>query len=243
MVLEAVIFDLGGTLVYRRKDSNELIRAGHQAMANYLVGEGFDVERDDIERVSNGIYDAYASFAEKSFIELDSHLLYSAILDQLGIIDHNEDLIKGTINSFYSPFVDDFHIFPDVKRVLSNLREKGLKIGLVTNNHSRVFHLRLLEKFDLRKFFDAIAVSSSVGIRKPNKRIFLHCLKMLGVNNKNTIFVGDSPLHDIQGAKNAGIRSIWVKRKEYEDFPTKPDWIVESIKQVPEIIAPLLSQL
>ena len=243
MVLEAVIFDLGGTLIYHRKDRDELIRAGYQAMVNYLVCEGFDVELENVLRVSSEIYDAYESFAEKSFIELDQHLLYSAILDQLGIIDHSGELIKETINSFYKPLVDDFQIYPDVTEVLSDLRGKGLKIGLVTNNHSRDYHLLLLEKFNLGNFFDAIVVSSRLGIRKPNIRIFLHCLTMLGVSNENAIFVGNDPVHDVQGAKRAGIRCIWVKRREYEDVPTTPDWIIESIKQVSEIIAPLLSQL
>lgn len=236
MILRAVIFDFGGTLVYYSKDANELIRLGHQAMTGYLVGEGLDVELDDVIRVSNGIYEAYSSFAEKSLIELDARILYSGILYRLGITDYsNEDLITGMINSFFSPFVNDFHIFKDVKEVLTRLKETGLKLGLVTNNHSTDFHLRLLEKFDLKKFFDAIVVSSKLGIRKPHKGIFLHCMTKLGVSNENSIFVGDHPIHDVQGAKNTGMRCIWVKRKEYENAPAKPDWIVESIREAGEI--------
>jgi len=82
-------------------------------------------------------------------------------------------------------------------------------------------------------------VSSEVGVRKPHKGIFLHCLRELSVSNLNSIFVGDDPLDDIQGAKTAGMTCIWVKRREYEEMPTEPDWTVESVRQTGEIITHL----
>ena len=241
MVLQAVIFDLGGTLWHLSKDVNTVVRLGNRAIANYLVSKGFNVEVDDVITVSNRIYNSYENFANKSFIELDTSVLYSAILYQLDISDYSiEELITGAVNSFYDPFVEHIQIFQDVKEVLKKLKEKSLKIGLITNNFNIEFYLRLLRKFDLEKYFDSSVASGKVGIRKPHKRIFLHSLTELGVNKEDSIFVGDSLYHDIQGAKNAGIRCIWVKRKEYENIPVKPDWIVESIKQVEKIITSLV---
>jgi len=209
MTLRAVIFDLGWTLLHHSTDFDELITCSQQSMTDYLVGEGLEVELDDVTKVSNEVYSTYSSFAEKSLIALDARILYSAILYRLGIAEYsNEGLIVGTIRSFYDLFVDDYHIFKDVKNALSRLKRQGLKLGLVTNNHSTDFHLRLLDKFDLGKFFDAIVVSSELGVRKPHKRAFLHCLGELGVRSMNAIFVGDDPLHDIQGAKNAGMRCV-----------------------------------
>jgi len=240
MTLRAVVFDLGGTLVHHSTDFDKLIKSAHQSMRDYLVREGMAVELDDVAKVSNEVYSTYSSFAEKSFIELDARILYSAILYKLNIADYSDQgLITGTINSFYGPIVDDYHIFNDVKDVLGELADDGLRLGLVTNNHSTDFHLRLLGKFDLEKFFDAIVVSSELGVRKPHKRAFLHCLRELGVKGVNALFVGDDPLQDIQGAKNAGMRCIWVKRKEHEDMPTEPDRTVQSIRQAEEIIAHL----
>jgi len=239
MTLRAVAFDLGGTLVHHSTDFDKLLRAAHQSMRDYLAREGVEVELDDLAKVSNEVYSAYSSFAERSLIELDARILYSAILYKLDIAYPNEGLISGTINSFYGPIVDDYYIFNDVKEVLGRLADGGLRLGLVTNNQSTDFHLRLLAKFDLRKFFDAIVVSSELGVRKPHRLAFLHCLRELGVRSMDAVFVGDDPLHDIQGAKNVGMRCIWVKRREYEEVPTEPDWTVESINEAGEIIAHL----
>ena len=225
MFLQSVVFDLGGTLLYYGEDADELIKLGHQALTEYLVGEGLQVEFKDVERVGNGIYEAYLPFAEKSLIELEARILYQAMLYQLGIDDYsNDDLITGAVHSFYGPIVDGYQIFSDVKEVLGRLKSRGLKLGLMTNNDSADFSDRLLQKFDLNRFFDSIVVSAKIGLRKPHKRMFLHCLKELDVSNEDSIYVGDHPVHDIQGAKSVPMRCIWIKRKEYADIPTKPDW-------------------
>jgi len=237
MVLQSVIFDLVGTLLYYGEATGNLITLGHQALTDYLVGEGLDVEFEDVGRVGNGIYEVYLPFAEKSLIELEARVLYQAMLYQLGIDDYsNEDLIAGAIRSFYSPIVDGYQIYSDVREVLGRLKGRGLKLGLITNNDSADFSDRLLQKFGLNRFFDSIVVSAKIGLRKPHKHMFLHWLKELDVSNEDSIYVGDHPIHDIQGAKNAQIKCIWVKRKEYADIPTTPDWTVESISQAEQII-------
>jgi len=80
MVLQSVIFDLVGTLLHYGEGAGNLITLGHQAMTDYLLGEGLDVKFKDVERIGNGIYEAYLRFAEKSLVELDARVLYSAIL-------------------------------------------------------------------------------------------------------------------------------------------------------------------
>ena len=241
MVLDAVIFDFGGTLVYHRKATEDLIRLSHQSMTNYLNSRGLSVELERVTEVSNGIYNAYAAFAEKSFIELDSHKIYLAILYQLGAAKFDdEDLISGAVKSFHAPIVDDYCLYEDAKQVLEWLRKKKLKIGLVSNNHSTDFHSRLLQKHGIENYFASTIVSSTIGIRKPHKRIFLHCLTQLRTKPENTIFVGDEPIHDVEGAKNAGMRCIWIKRKDWPEVQVQPDWTVRSLSEVKEIIATLI---
>jgi putative hydrolase of the HAD superfamily len=241
MVLDAVAFDFGGTLVYQRKSTEELVRLGHNSMTNYLKSRGFNVELDKVIEVSGGIYNAYVAFAEKSFVEMDSHRIYPAILYQLGVAEFdNEDLISGAIKSFYAPMVDDYCLYEDVRQVLEWLKKRNLKIGLVSNNHSTDFHLRLLQKYGLENHFASIVVSSMVGIRKPHRHIFLHCLSQLGVKPENAVFVGDHPVQDIQGAKNAGMQCIWMKRKDWTEVQAQPDWTAKSFSEVERIITTLL---
>jgi len=65
-------------------------------------------------------------------------------------------------------------------------------------------------------------------------------LAQLGVKPEKAVFLGDYPIHDVQGAKNAGMRCIWVKRKDWQEVPAKPDWTVDSLSEIEEIIATLM---
>lgn len=237
MVLDAVIFDFGETIVHLGKTMKELSSLCHQSMTNYLKSKGLNVSYDRVVEISDGIYNAYLRFAGKSFIELDSTQIYPVILYKLGAAEYDdEDLVSGAIEGFYSPIVDNYCLFEDAKSVLEALKKKNLKIGLVSNNHSTDYHVRLLKKHDLESYFDSIVVSSMIGIRKPHERIFQHCLTQLNVKPENAVFIGDHPILDIQGAKNAGMRCIWIKRKDWKEAPVKPDWTVGSLSEVEEII-------
>jgi len=229
-------------LVQYRQSSSVLIRLGNQAVADYLRGKGFLVAPYDVDTVSGEIYDAYTSFAEKSLLEIDSHIIYTAILYRLGVSDFSDrELISGAINSFYNPTIDDYYIFEGVEEVLGPLRERGLRLGLVTNNDSMNYHQRLLGKFGLERFFDSIVVSCILGVRKPHRLMFLRCLKELGVSNRESVFVGDRPRTDVEGARNAGIRSIWLRRDGQKEASIRPDWTAQSLGEVEAIIASQLN--
>jgi putative hydrolase of the HAD superfamily len=240
MVLQAVIFDLGGTLIYHRTSLPELIQLGYQALTDYLMSKEAHLKLDDVSSVSIRVYNAYEKFAEESFVELEPSVLYSSIMRQLGVDDFSEDFIEGAVESFYGPLLNDYDAYPDSEQTLHNLKERGLKLGLVTNNHSAYFSSNLLHSCDLERFFDVIVCSGQLGIRKPHKGIFLHCLRKLGVSHGDAVFVGDEPAHDIRGARDAGIRSIWVKRNEHDTTSVMPDWTVKSISEAEKVIDVLL---
>ncbi|MCW4038612.1 MAG: HAD family hydrolase [Candidatus Bathyarchaeota archaeon] len=234
-----MIFDLGGTLLDYSMELKELLMLSHQSMTKYLVDKGFDVELDDVKNVSNRLYEAYTSFAETTFIEMEASTIYPAILYQLDIDDYaNKDLIGGVIHAFYTPILDDYHMFKEVKEVLRILKAKRLKIGLITNNYSTDFSHRLLKKFDLENYFDSIVVSSEVSIRKPHKGIFLHSLKTLNVSHNSSIFIGDRLLEDVQGAKTAGIPCVWLNRNNMPLKPSDPhpDYEIHDLEELLGII-------
>ena len=101
--------------------------------------------------------------------------------------------------------------FPDAKRTLLTLRKKGYKLGLISNTHWR---LSIQSRNEFRRFFDVIALSYEHGYAKPHPSIFLDTLKKLRTNASECLHVGDDPVADIKGAKNVGMRTAFVKRKE-----------------------------
>jgi len=105
---------------------------------------------------------------------------------------------------------ENFELFEDVFPVLEELRDAGLRIGVVSNGirdlHAFVAHHRL----DV----DAIVDSRSHGRVKPHPTIFQAALDQLGVAAADAVMVGDSLEEDIEGARALGMRAILIDREE-----------------------------
>lgn len=126
-----------------------------------------------------------------------------------------------------------------VPTVLSQLRYK-YKLGLISNFAYPPGLTRTLERFDLAKFFNVIMISGDVGWRKPSSRIFQKALESLGVAASETVFVGDSLLHDIKGAKKVGIRTVLVRKSLTGEMETEnPDVIVSELDELPLVLKSL----
>ena len=109
-------------------------------------------------------------------------------------------------------------------------------LTVVTNGFVEVQY----EKFDksgLRDCFAHIVLSEEVGCQKPNPRIFEEALRMNGLSAEDVVMIGDSWNSDIQGAINAGIDQIWI-RKSKDPLPEgqSATYLVQSLSEVMEIL-------
>lgn len=103
---------------------------------------------------------------------------------------------------------------------------KKYPLTVVTNGFVEVQY----EKFDksgLRDRFAHIVLSEEVGCQKPNPRIFEEALRMNGLQAEDVVMIGDSWSSDIQGAINAGIDQIWIKKSK-EQGTKNQDTIVQT---------------
>lgn len=97
--------------------------------------------------------------------------------------------------------------------VLLTLKEKGYKLGLISNTHWR-FLENSRRKF--RTYFDVITLSYEHGYAKPHPSIFLTTLERLKVRADRCLHVGDDPVADIEGAKGCGMKTAFIKRADGE---------------------------
>jgi len=111
----------------------------------------------------------------------------------------------------------NFDLFEDVLPVLAHLRQRGLKLGLVSNTGRDVDEF--LAHHSLR--ID-VALSSRIhGKVKPHPTIFQAVLDRLGVAAEQSAMVGDSPEDDLEGARGLGMRAFLVDREGL--FPEAED--------------------
>jgi HAD superfamily hydrolase (TIGR01549 family) len=87
----------------------------------------------------------------------------------------------------------------------------GGRLGLITNGPADIQRAKI-EQLGLAPLVDFALVSGELGIEKPDPAIFREALRRGGAIAAEAIFVGDSPDHDIAGARAAGIRAVWMNR-------------------------------
>ena len=133
-----------------------------------------------------------------------------------------------------------FSLLPGAEDLVRYLAKK-YPLTVVTNGFVEVQY----EKFDksgLRECFAHIVLSEEVGCQKPNPRIFEEALRMNGLQAEDVVMIGDSWNSDIQGAINAGIDQIWIRKnkeqgtKSQDTTEQTATYIVQSLSEVKRIL-------
>jgi 2-haloalkanoic acid dehalogenase type II len=99
--------------------------------------------------------------------------------------------------------------YPDAHDTVERLAADGLTIGLLSNADED-FLQRAISRTRLR--FSVIQSSESLRVYKPHRAVFLAACDLLHCEPNETLYVGDSPIADVGGAHNAGLRTAWIRR-------------------------------
>ena len=105
-----------------------------------------------------------------------------------------------------------WRVFDDVLPVLSGLKSRGFKCGLISNWDERL--RRLLDELALTAWFDVIVISCEAGHAKPAPQIFHRAARQLGLPTGAILHVGDSGSEDLAGAQAAGMQAVLLDRRE-----------------------------
>ena len=149
------------------------------------------------------------------------------------------------IDEKYTAKITEFYLrdYPGVKAhvegavpVIKQLSQK-YQLGVVSNGYTDVQY-RKLEAMGLRDLFSCIVLSEEFGIRKPDPRIFHQAALLLHMQPQECLYVGDSYINDVIGAKNAGMQACWLNRESVTvpDEKIKPDYIIAKFEELPGLL-------
>lgn len=161
----------------------------------------------------------------------DLTFLRRAILARLGTAaGYGEHYVDEAFAVFIEAR-NEVTLFPEARPALEALSEH-YSIIAVTNGNAD------LEKIGIRELFDDVISAATVGAAKPERLIFDMAVKAGGASADQTLHVGDHPLYDVQGARDAGLRAIWVNRHG-DDWPDEyhsPDGEVQHVGELRDLL-------
>ena len=128
-----------------------------------------------------------------------------------------------------------FSLYDDVKSVLSELHERGLRLGLISNTHRS---LELFQRhFGLDFLFSSVISSRVHGYMKPHPSIFRAALHRIGATADEALMVGDSMKHDVLGARQVGMGAVLLARSGLVgDLPQEIP-VISSLLELPALLA------
>jgi putative hydrolase of the HAD superfamily len=204
--IDAVLFDAGGTIL-RVKPSVEAVYSETAAL------HGFRVAPESILRNFRG---AWKRSIERSrardFRSSDAILReewFEIVKETFGDSVPGSR-IRALFDDLYERFVSAsvWSLAPGTRESLHHLRERGIRLGILSNWDSRL--RKMLAEIGIEGAFDFLVISHEVGYEKPHAVIFGEALRQAGTPPERTLHVGDSYEADILPASRLGLRTLWI---------------------------------
>jgi putative hydrolase of the HAD superfamily len=240
---KAVLFDLGGTLIYFDGAWHDVMQLATQELITHLHKQGFQLDGATFLDEFRRRLEEYYIQREAEFIEYTTARILRDMLSGLGYQDLTPEQLAPALERLYA--VSQTHWKPeaDAEPTLKALHAAGLRLAVVSNAGDDNDVQALVNNSGFRPYLDFALSSAACGIRKPNPRIFEIALERWGTPAQDVVMVGDTLGADILGAKNAGLASVWLTRRA--DTPAnrdhldtiKPDASIAALSELPELLA------
>jgi HAD superfamily hydrolase (TIGR01509 family) len=178
--IRGVMFDAGGVLTRPiggrwnpRYDFENIVMAHHPEVRDSLFPAAF--------AVGQRFLDAGTATANRT----DYH---RAMLAALGIDRPSEQLLRQLEAPAAGPVIE---LYPDVRRVLEQLREWGVRMSIVSDNWAGLE--ATFAGLDIQHYFEGFAISEILGCRKPDPRMYAEGSRLLGLKPRECLFIDDDP--------------------------------------------------
>jgi putative hydrolase of the HAD superfamily len=221
-MIQAVLFDLDNTLI----DFMRMKEASCKAAITAMVDAGLPLEEKKAYNELFKLYKTYGMEYQKIFQQFIKKFMKE--------IDYR--VLSQGITAYRRTQVGFLMPYPHTRSTLLKLKEKGLKLGIVSDAPRMRAWLRLSE-MNLTEYFDLVVTLDDTGKRKPHKMPFEAALKKLAMPAERILFVGDRPDRDIKGAQAVGMKTALAKYGSL--FPSKgikADFELKDVKDLLKVI-------
>ena len=211
---DTCIFDLYGTLVDICTDEKKPELWERLALfyafygAEYTPDElhqGYDCLTAEMSAGKAGI----RKDAHEAYPEIRIEDVFMALFRKKGI-DADEVLSRHAGQFFRILSMEHLKLYNGTKEMLSALRDGGKKVYLLSNAQ-KIFTEYEMNALGITPYFDGIFISSEHECKKPDVRFFEKLIHTYGIERDRAVMVGNDGVCDIEGAKNAGLATLYVR--------------------------------
>ena len=238
----AVFFDFGGTLF----SYSDLARNSFRPMLEEAMAR---LAADASLKRAGQAYNQATGEAIRDFSSKPSYLhrdLFRDTFRRFALAlscEPDDDFLDWFLERQRTMFFEGCKLRSDCLETLAALRARGIYLAIVSNIDDD-YLFPMVEKVGLDRVLDAWTSSEEAESCKPDGAIFAYCLQKAGVTAEQVCFVGDSLVHDIAGARRAGMQTVWIREPgqglpgTVDDEAIKADLVIEELAELLPMFPP-----
>jgi putative hydrolase of the HAD superfamily len=215
----AVFFDLYGTLIDILTD--ELDPGVYSALCRYLSYHFVNISPEEFRKTYFEEIQRQLKQSQESCPEVDVFKIFWNMMQRYGHRHFSRSVVADTAKLFRSLTIRRFGVFPGVYNVLASLFAR-YELAIISDAQW-IFAEPEMEMLGLKSFFKCVVLSSHLGFKKPDVRLFQLAMRRLSVTPEESIYIGDNPQKDMEGAKRAGMRFVLFGSSAKPESGFKPD--------------------
>jgi HAD superfamily hydrolase (TIGR01662 family) len=240
--IQAILFDVGGTLRHTRPRTAEEKRA-YIAQLMERIGDRSDP--DAFYRILKSRARAYKLWAQQTERELTEAELWTRWM----LPDRPPETVAPLaveLNQLFRESAGHRSIYPETYDVVIELYRRGYRLGLVSNTTSSVEIPAMLKELNILGCFDTILMSAVVGKRKPAPDLLLDATGRMGISPSACAYVGDQLNRDVLAARRAGYaQAVWLIDPRNPTAPgqdisvAQPDRTITNLRELLDLFPPV----
>lgn len=239
-MIDTIFFDVGNTLRVVVKDKAFSDAAEKKLMELVGTQEEHDVFFEKLEANWN----KYRSMVKKTLIDASEMELWSQHLLPDYPVEHI-CAVAGKLTRLWRDHDGRRVARPDTKSTLEELDRRGYTMGIIANTITETEIPDWMIEDGVAHFFKAVVLSSKVRIRKPDPAIYLLACRAIGKKPENCAYIGDNPIRDVQGTRDAGY-AMMIRidepdtiKNEPQEIKLHPDYTITQISEILDIFPSL----
>lgn len=204
-----LIFDLYGTLVDIHTEEDETVWEKTAIFFGFHDAHYDGTQLQAAFRAALSRREAKAGQSYECFPDIPVEDIMAELFAIKGIAGHSDALGFQAAQLFRILSIEYIRPYPDVKKVLTDLRAQGYRLWLLSNAQ-RAFTAYELRHLELESYFDGIYLSSDYDCRKPDMRFFRALIDEQKLDPNHCLMIGNDRDTDIAGAKAAGFATLYM---------------------------------
>jgi putative hydrolase of the HAD superfamily len=237
--IEAILFDMNGTLRYRIPDETWQRQSAVQLLT--MLGKP-DAPASFIDELTRR-YKSYTAWANEREVGLSETEIWTKWM--------TPELPRERIEPRATELMLIWRnrngravLKPDAIKTITELSQRGYRLGVISNTTSTADLPRFIAECGLEEYFQVVILSSVSGYRKPSPEIFWQATRAMGIIPAQCAYLGNKISSDVVGSRKAGlgmamiVESLDKPREDERSQAAQPDAVIHTLSELLEIFPP-----